>query len=142
VHPVLLFALAPERRADVTDSHRLGDPRSPAVFELRAESRLATAGLASDEKALDARSREVEASVGSGLDESGGIGGGEDDGFRLQELEREQQTLARSGSDRDVADPDSLQPVEGGARHERACVVRAEETLAGRDSGSRVAPRR
>ena len=55
VHAVLLLALAPERHADVADAHRLGDPRAPALLELRAEGRLAAARLARHEHALDAR---------------------------------------------------------------------------------------
>ena len=60
VHAVLLLALAPERDADVADAHRLGDLRAPALLELRAERRLAAAGLAGDEHALDARPAQVE----------------------------------------------------------------------------------
>ena len=59
VHAVLLLALAPERHADVADAHRLGDLRAPPRFELRAERRLAAAGLAGHEHALDARLREL-----------------------------------------------------------------------------------
>ena len=55
--PVLLLALAPERDADVADSHRLGHPRAPAALELGAEGGLAAAGLAGDQHPLDARRR-------------------------------------------------------------------------------------
>ena len=54
VHAGLVLALAPERRADVADAHRLGDLRAPALLELLAEGRLAAAGLARDEDALHA----------------------------------------------------------------------------------------
>ena len=60
VHSVLLLALPPERHADVADAHRLGDPRAPAVFELRPEGRLAAAGLTRHEDALDARPPEID----------------------------------------------------------------------------------
>ena len=63
VHAVLLLALAPERDADVADAHRLGHARAPALLELRAERRLAAAGLARDEHALDARAAQVEAAL-------------------------------------------------------------------------------
>src|SRR5204863_6093677 len=56
VHPVLLFALTPERRADVADAHRLRHARPPALLELGTERRLAPAGLAGDEGPADARS--------------------------------------------------------------------------------------
>src|SRR5262245_58935285 len=52
MHSVLLLALAPERRADVADAHRLCDARAPAILQLRAEGRLAAARLAGDEHAL------------------------------------------------------------------------------------------
>src|SRR5215207_3455134 len=55
VHSGLLLALPPQRCADVADPHRLRHPRAPALLELRAERRLASAGLAGDEDALDAR---------------------------------------------------------------------------------------
>ena len=81
VHAVLLLALAPERDADVADPHRLGDPRAPALLELRAEGRLAAAGLAGDEHALDARAGEVDAALGRPLDEVGGVRGREHRGL-------------------------------------------------------------
>ncbi len=57
MHPVLRFALAPERDADVADPHRLGHPRSPsALLHLRPERRLAAAGLTGDEDPLHGRS--------------------------------------------------------------------------------------
>src|SRR5438067_2271679 len=37
VHAVLLLALAEERRPDVADAHRLGDPCAPALLELGAD---------------------------------------------------------------------------------------------------------
>ena len=46
VHAVLLLALAPERRADVADAHRLGHAGAPALLEPRAEGGLASSGLA------------------------------------------------------------------------------------------------
>src|SRR3954470_14403601 len=49
VHPVLLFALAPERRADVSDAHRLRDLRTPAVFQPGSESRFPAPWLAGHE---------------------------------------------------------------------------------------------
>ena len=59
VHPVLLLALAEERRADVADAHRLGHLCAPALLELRAKGRLAAAGLAGDQDSLDTRPSEV-----------------------------------------------------------------------------------
>src|SRR5262249_3113247 len=76
VHPVLLLALAPERDADVADAHRLGHPRAPAFLESRPERRLAAAGLAGYQHPLDARARQVEASLCCPLDDVDGIRGG------------------------------------------------------------------
>src|SRR5437763_11829524 len=59
VHAVLLLALAEERRPDVADAHRLGDPRAPTLLELGAERGLAAAGLARDEDPPDARGLQV-----------------------------------------------------------------------------------
>src|SRR5438552_9814915 len=60
VHAVLRFALTPKRHADIADAHRLGDPRAPALLELRAKGWFATAGLACHEYPLDARACEIE----------------------------------------------------------------------------------
>src|SRR5439155_17984688 len=88
VHSSLLFALAPERRADVADPHRLGDLRAPARLELRPERRLAAARLTRDEDALDARLREIEAALRGRLGEVGGIGRREHDRLGPEELDR------------------------------------------------------
>src|SRR5437868_3282029 len=66
VHPVLLFALTPQGHADIADPHRLGDLRTPALLELRAECRLAAAGLAGDQYVLDGGVSEVERSGSRG----------------------------------------------------------------------------
>ncbi len=65
VHAVLVLALAPQRDADVADAHRLGHLRAPALLQLGAERRLAAAGLAGHQHALDARAAQVEAAVGA-----------------------------------------------------------------------------
>src|SRR5207249_391413 len=59
VHPLLLLALAPERRADVADAHRLRHPRTPALLELGAERSLTAARLARDEDPADARGPKI-----------------------------------------------------------------------------------
>src|SRR5262249_55469324 len=74
-HPVLLLALAPERDADVADPHRLGDPRTPALLEHRAERRLAAARLAGDEDPPDARAAEIDAALARPLDRVGRVRG-------------------------------------------------------------------
>src|SRR5206468_11400980 len=73
VHAVLFLALAPERHADVTDAHRLGHPRAPALLEHRAEGGLAAAGFSCDEHACDARATQVDVSLGRPFDEMGCI---------------------------------------------------------------------
>src|SRR5204862_7409850 len=75
MHPVLLLALPPERHADVADAHRLGHPCAPAILEPRPEGRLAAAGLAGHEDALDAGPAEVDAPLRRPLEEVRGIGG-------------------------------------------------------------------
>ena len=54
MHAVLLLAFAPQRDADVADAHRLGDLRAPAFLQPARMRRLAAAGLARDQHALDA----------------------------------------------------------------------------------------
>ena len=135
VHSVLLLALAEERRADVAHAHGLGHLRAPALLELLAEGGLAAARLARDEDALDARLAQVVA-----LGEVRGIRRREDDGLRLQRLDRPDQALGVSGSDRDVHEPDALERGQRRARDERAGVVGRDDPLAGLDARSRVAP--
>jgi hypothetical protein len=59
VHSRLFLALAPERRADVADPHRLRDAGPPPLLERRPERGLAAARLAGDEDAPDARIAQV-----------------------------------------------------------------------------------
>ena len=92
VHAVLLLALAEERDADVPHSHRLGDLRAPALFEPRAERRLAAARLARDEDALDARLGKVRLP----LDEVRRVGRGHHDRLRPQKFDRPQEPLGVS----------------------------------------------
>ena len=103
VHAVLLFALPPERSADVADAHHLGDPRAPTLFELRTEGRLAAAGLTCHEHALDARTPEIDIPLRRPFEEMGGIGGREHRGFRPEQLDRRNQTLGIPRADRNVA---------------------------------------
>ena len=55
MHALLFLAFAPQRNGNVANAHRLGDARAPAGFELRAHRRLAAAGFARGQNALDAR---------------------------------------------------------------------------------------
>ena len=136
VHPVLLLALAPERDADVADPHRLGHPRAPAFLEPRAEGRLAAAGLARDEHALDARAPEIVA-----LGEVGRVRRRQHRRLRPQLLDRADEPIGVPGADRDVGEAD---PVEGGERRagdERPGVVGRDDPLARCDPGRGVAAR-
>ena len=139
VHAVLRFAFAPERHADVADPHRLRDPRAPALLERRAESRFASAGLAGDEHSLDARGVEIELALCRPLDQIGGVGGSQHGGLGSQQLDRAHEALGVAGSDRDVREADAVEGGERGTRRERAGVVGADDPLAGRDAGGRVA---
>jgi hypothetical protein len=142
VHPVLFLALAPQRRPDVADPHGLGDAGAETALEHRAEGGLPTARLAGDEDALDARARQVEAPVGSRLDQVGGVGGRQDRGLRAEELDRGQQPLGVAGAEGNVTGTDAVEGSQGGARHERARVICRDEPLAGREARGGVAPRR
>ena len=135
--PSCSLALAQERRADVADAHRLGDFRAPALLELRAERRLAAAGLAGDEDALDARAR-----ANRGSRQIRGVRRGEHDGLGLQRLDRADQELRVAGADRDVHEPDPLERRKRRACDERAGVVRRDDPLSGLDSRRRIAARR
>ena len=113
MHAVLLLALAKERGADVTDAHRLGHPRAPGLLEPRAEVRLAAAGLARDEHALDARAAKIERRVRRPFDRVRGVGGSQHRRLRPEQLDRPHQPLGVAGADRDVS---QAEPVEGGKR--------------------------
>ena len=143
VHAVLVLALAPQRDADVADPHRLGDARAPARLELRAEGRLAAAGLARDaarRTTLEpARSKPRSAAHSSSV---GGVGRREHDRLGPQQLDRAHQPLGVAGADRDVAEADALERGERGAGGERAGVVGRDDPLAGRDARGGVAARR
>ena len=128
VHAVLLLALAPERDADVADAHRLGHLRAPAVLELRAKGRLAAAGLARDEDALDTRAAQVD---GVPLGEVRGVRRRQHGRLGPQLLDRLQQALGVPGADRDVAEADAVEGGERRARDERAGVVGRDDPLAG-----------
>ena len=84
---------------------------------------------------LDARLAQVVA-----LGQVRGIRRREDDGLRLQRLDRADQALGVSGPDRDVHEPDALERGQRRARDERAGVVSRDDPLAGLDARSRVAP--
>ena len=142
VHAVLLFALSPERSADVSDSHHLGDPRAPALFELRPKGRLAAAGLTCHEHSLDARPREIYIALRSPLDEVSGIRGCEHRGLRPKQLDRSNQALGVSRPDWNVAEADTVERGKRRTGHERAGVVGRDDALAGGDARSRVAARR
>ena len=75
VHAVLLLALAPERRADVADAHRLGHARAPALLEPRAGTR-ARRRPARRRRARARRStpRRSRSALGRPLDQVGGVG--------------------------------------------------------------------
>jgi hypothetical protein len=138
VHPLLLLALPPERHADVPDSHRLGDPRAPALLERRTEGRLAAAGLAGDEDPLDTRPSKIDVPIRRPLDQMGGIGRCQHDGLGTQGLYRLHEPLGVPGADGYVAEADA---VEGGQRrsgHERSGVVGGDDPLSGHDAGGRV----
>ena len=109
VHPVLLFALAPQRHADVADAHRLGDLRAPAVLELCAEGGLAASGLAGHEHSRDARLSELDTALRRPFDEVRGVRGREHHGVRPEELDREHQSLGVPGPYRNVREPDALE---------------------------------
>ena len=136
MHAVLLLALAPQRDADVADAHRLGDPRAPAVLELRPERRLAAARLARDQHAPDAGAAQV---VPRSRPSIGGVRRRQRGRLGLEQLDRAHQPLAVAGADRDVAEADALERGERGAGDERAGVVGRHDALAGRDAGRRVA---
>ena len=142
MHPVLLLALAPERDPDVADSHRLGDASSPARLEPRPEGRLAPSRLTGDEHPLDAALPEIDAALGRRLEQMGGIRRSEHRGFGPQKADRKEQALGVARADRDVAEPDPIERRERSAGDERAGVVRRDDSLAGRDPGRGVAPRR
>ena len=126
VHAVLLLALAPQRDADVADAHRLGHLRAPAGLEGGAEGRLAAAGLAGDQHALDAGGGEVDAALAGPFDEMGGVRGRQHDCLEVQVAHGLHQPLGVAGADRDVAEPE---PVEGAvARRPRRTAPRCRWT--------------
>src|SRR3954470_7139856 len=141
VHAVLRLALAPQRHADVADPHRLGDPCAPAFLERAAERGLGAAGLPGDEDVPHARRAQVHAALGRPLDEVGGVRWGQHGGLRLEQLDGPHQALGVAGADGDVAEADPLERGGGGARRERAGVVRRDDALAGLDARRRVAAR-
>src|ERR671913_2157083 len=142
MHPILFLALAPKGYADVADAHRLGDLRTPALLELRAERRLASARLAGNQHARHARPPKVDVSLGSPLDEVGSVGRRQHDGVGPEELDREHQALGATRPERNVRESDALERGESRPGDERAGVVRRDDPLARGDAGSGVAPRR
>ncbi len=142
VHPVLLRALSPERRADVPDPHRLGHLCTPAFLELRPEERLAAAGLTGDENALDARAAEVEVTFHRPFHEVRGVRRRHRCRSGLERVDRRHQPLGVPGTDRDVAEPDAVERKQRRAGHERTGVVGGDDSLAGGDAGGGVAARR
>ena len=128
--PSCALALAPQRDADVADAHRLGHARAPARLERRAERRLAAAGLARHEHALDAGGAQVDAALGRPLDEVGRVGRREHRGLGPQQLDRADEPLGVARADRDVAEADALERRERGARRERPRVVGGDDALA------------
>jgi hypothetical protein len=137
VHAVLFLALAPERHADVADAHRLRDLRSPALFELRPEGRLAAARLTRDENSLDAGRPEVVV-----LGEIRRVGRRKHGGPGAEQLDRLDQAVGVPGADRYVGEADPVKGSERGARDERPGVVGRDDALAGGNPGRRVASRR
>ena len=109
VHSVLFLALSPERHPDVTDAHRLGDSRTPALFELRTKRRLAAAGLTRHEDPLDARPLQIELPLRRPLDEIGGIRRREHRRVGAESLHRLHQPLGVSRADRYVTDADAVE---------------------------------
>ena len=132
VHAVLLLALPPQRRADVTDAHRLGHLGAPAFLEPRPERRLAAAWLAGHEDPLHARSPEIEVALGGPLDQVRGVGGRERSRLGPELVDRQHQPLGVARPDRDVAQADAVEGGKSDGGDEGAGVV-------GRDD--RVAPR-
>jgi len=139
VHPVLLFALTPQRHADVTNAHRLGRSRAPGLLEPGPEDGLAAARLARHEHALDARSPQVDVVLGGRLDRVGGVGGCQHRGLRPEALDRLQQVLGVAAADRNVTQADAVEGRERGAGHERPGVVGRDDALPGADAGGGVA---
>ena len=129
VHAALLLALAPERDADVADPHRLGHPGAPARLEHRAEGRLAAAGLAGHEHALDARPREIDVPLRRPFDQIGGVRGREHGGLGPEALDRQQQALGVPGAHRNVTEPDAVEGGERRARDEGPGVVRVQAAM-------------
>jgi hypothetical protein len=138
VHTGLVFALAPQRRADVADPHRLRHPGAPALLQRGPERRLAAAGLAGDEHAGDAGSGQVDVAVGRPLDQVGGVRRRQQRHAGLQQPDRQQQPLAVAGADGDVRDAGQLDRAQRRSGHERARVVGRDNALAG-DAGRGVA---
>src|SRR6266545_2191978 len=142
VHPVLLHAFAPQRHADVADAHRFGDACPPPLLELRAEGRLAAAGLTRHEHALDARASEVNAPLCRRFDDVRSVGGSEHCRLGTEELDRPKGALGVPGADGNVTETDAVERGQRRARDERARVVSADDALAGGDAGRCVAARR
>ena len=111
-------------------------------LELGPKGRLAAAGLAGDEHALDARAGQVEASLRGPFDEVCGVGGRKHHGLGRKALDRQHQPLRVPGADRDVAEADAIEGRERRARDQRPGVVGRDDALAGDDARRPVAARR
>ena len=142
MHAVLLFAFTPERRTDVADPHRLGDPGPPARLELRPEGRLAAARLAGDEQTLDTRPDEIEVTLRRPFDQVRGIRRRECRSLGLELVDREHQPFGVAGADGNVTQPDAVEGGESHSGHERAGAVGGDDPLSLPDTRAGVAPRR
>ena len=115
--------------------------RAPAFLELFAKSGLAAPRLAGDEYAHDAGGAQVDISLAGPLDEVGRVGGRQDGRLRLEQLDRQDQTLGVPCADGNVAQADALERRQSRSGDERARVVGRDDALAGLDARGRVAPR-
>ena len=107
VHAVLLLALAPQRRADVADPHRLGDLRPQASSSLARKA--ASPPPARPRRGRARRSTPAgPAPLQRRLDEIGGVGRRQHRGLGGG-LDRQQQALGVPRADRNVAEADALE---------------------------------
>ena len=142
VHAVLRGALAPERRPDVADPHRLEHLRPPSPLEHRPELGLASTRLPRDQNPFHARVRESDTALGRELGEVRGVRRREHRGVGAQQRDRLQQELAVPRADGDVACADPVERRERDAGDERAGVVGRDDALARCETRGGIAPRR